>query len=468
MLLQLFFLSIFAFRQHEAKDLSKTRLTGIQAKHIYKLFQEGNVSLIFDVNQQPNSRALLFRFSSAANPSKSNLYLLSETTDTKNHLTLRLGKEIFTVETGIYNQNFHRIHLLLGHGHFQIIVDCVKIADSPFNTHNIPGHQKKLVLDVGVSPDDSSVFPGHIREFSADTPQATHMRCADIILSRQPRLERSLAEADAAELEEERGVQTNTVNEDGDQIAELEERVKVLEDEVEHFRSYVSKFDKRIQTVELHQRGCMVDGHLLHIGQKQPNYLNCSQCQCSASGELHCGPIGCPHLKCAHPFKPQGNCCPVCGKQCYYNGNNYEHGAEIWPKQCVRCRCDHGRMECQFHRPENCPKLDCVHQETPTNQCCPVCVNVDYCAGDKNPCHPNAECVNGQYKAECRCKEGFFGNGTTCYDIDECLWDMSAREQLGGCEQGTICINLPGTFKCDCLPGFQRLDDRHCLDLIRI
>uniref|UniRef100_A0AC35GVS2 EGF-like domain-containing protein n=1 Tax=Panagrolaimus sp. PS1159 TaxID=55785 RepID=A0AC35GVS2_9BILA len=133
-------------------------------------------------------------------------------------------------------------------------------------------------------------------------------------------------------------------------------------------------------------------------------------------------------------------------------------------------------MTCQFRKAENCPVLECNEQVTPENQCCPQCVNVDFCAAKPHPCDPNAECQNGPFGAKCKCKTGFFGNGTICYDIDECQWDDSARQQwddsarqqLGGCQMGTMCINLPGSFKCDCLPGFQRLDERNCLDVIRI
>lgn len=177
-------------------------------------------------------------------------------------------------------------------------------------------HHKKLILDVGYPINENDRFPGHLREFSANVPQSIHMPCAEVILSRHPRLERQLAEADANELAEERGVITNNV--DSESASDLEERIQFLEAEVQHFRDYVNKFDQRIKTVELHQRGCMVDGHLLHFGQKNQDMLNCTQCQCSSTGRLHCGPIGCPHLKCDHPFKPEGSCCPVCGKQVKY------------------------------------------------------------------------------------------------------------------------------------------------------
>ncbi|VIO87327.1 conserved hypothetical protein [Brugia malayi] len=32
---------------------------------------------------------------------------------------------------------------------------------------------------------------------------------------------------------------------------------------------------------------------------------------------------------------------------------------------------------------------------------------------------------------------------------------------------GAMCINLAGSFKCECLPGYQKLDDRS-MDVMRV
>ncbi|TMS36499.1 hypothetical protein L596_003649 [Steinernema carpocapsae] len=245
------------------------------------------------------------------------------------------------------------------------------------------------------------------------------------------------------------------------------EHVGFMEDQIRQIKVLVEGIDTRLKKVELHQRGCQVAGKIISFGEKQQDPLNCTECQCSSTGELYCNPIGCPKLDCVHPVRQVGKCCPECQNQCYYNGQHYEHGHEFWPKQCVRCFCSNGQMDCQFRKLEHCPVLSCPDQETPANQCCPVCTNVDYCL-EKNPCDKNAMCENEAYGPKCTCKQGFFGNGTLCYDVDECIWDDNAKEQLGGCQMGTMCINLPGTFKCDCLPGYQRLDERNCLDIIRI
>lgn len=206
---------------------------------------------------------------------------------------------------------------------------------------------------------------------------------------------------------------------------------------------------------------------LLADGEKWKNETDCTECVCSTN-MAYCQPIGCPSLTCPHPVKRNNSCCPECGERCYYNGEYYEHGHDFWPKSCVQCMCDDGKMDCQYRRKEDCPPAPCpVHkQQTPPNECCPVCVDDDFCT--RRPCHANATCVNTKFKRTCRCKEGFFGNGEHCYDIDECVWDAEARAQLGGCGRGTRCINTPGSFRCDCLPGFAKIDERNCLDLLRV
>ncbi|CAJ0609209.1 unnamed protein product [Cylicocyclus nassatus] len=155
-------------------------------------------------------------------------------------------------------------------------------------------------------------------------------------------------------------------------------------------------------------------------------------------------------------------------KSCLYNGRRRGHTEAFWPEQCVRCYCDDGTTTCQYQNPVTCPKLTCSaeHRITPENGCCPVCVGADFCA--EAPCHRDAECVNQANGAQCKCKEGFYGDGYTCYDIDECSFDNSAREQLGGCSTGSICINEPGSFRCECLPNHQKIDSRNCVELLRV
>ncbi|TKS69506.1 Protein kinase C-binding protein NELL1 NEL-like protein 1 [Collichthys lucidus] len=40
--------------------------------------------------------------------------------------------------------------------------------------------------------------------------------------------------------------------------------------------------------------------------------------------------------------------------------------------------------------------------------------------------------------------------------IDECA------TQMHYCQSNTACVNLPGSHRCDCLPGFIRVDEYSC------
>lgn len=53
----------------------------------------------------------------------------------------------------------------------------------------------------------------------------------------------------------------------------------------------------------------------------------------------------------------------------------------------------------------------------------------------------------------CHCKDGYSLKNGTCYDINEC------HQKDNPCDH--ICLNLPGTFKCACHPGYQLSDDHN-------
>ncbi|ERE79798.1 protein kinase C-binding protein NELL2-like protein, partial [Cricetulus griseus] len=42
--------------------------------------------------------------------------------------------------------------------------------------------------------------------------------------------------------------------------------------------------------------------------------------------------------------------------------------------------------------------------------------------------------------------------------IDECAAKMHY------CHANTVCVNLPGLYRCDCIPGYIRVDDFSCTD----
>lgn len=78
----------------------------------------------------------------------------------------------------------------------------------------------------------------------------------------------------------------------------------------------------------------------------------------------------------------------------------------------------------------------------PKTHCEQVDVNI-LCTGNFD-CTNNAECIDGQ----CFCQDGFEPHGSSCIDIDEC------RTQPNICGDHASCINVAGSFRCECLSGY--------------
>ncbi|KAL7854484.1 hypothetical protein SRHO_G00166740 [Serrasalmus rhombeus] len=78
------------------------------------------------------------------------------------------------------------------------------------------------------------------------------------------------------------------------------------------------------------------------------------------------------------------------------------------------------------------------------------------CYTGRHGCDTNAVCRPGQgNQFTCECAAGFRGDGRTCHDIDECI------ETPQICGAHAICNNQPGTFRCECIEGFQFASDGH-------
>lgn len=76
-------------------------------------------------------------------------------------------------------------------------------------------------------------------------------------------------------------------------------------------------------------------------------------------------------------------------------------------------------------------------------------------------------CSNKPGSFDCKCVDGYEGDGRTCLDIDECeLIESSQPDELVdyrlryGCPLDAICTNWPGSFRCECESGFQNTSNK--------
>ncbi|KAJ7986196.1 hypothetical protein DPEC_G00348270 [Dallia pectoralis] len=225
------------------------------------------------------------------------------------------------------------------------------------------------------------------------------------------------------------------------------------------------------------ERTCSANGVVYRDKELWVEPENCRNCGCK-NGVVECRRIFCPPANCSEDSLPvfvDGSCCKKCrrkvedatqrtncnnsshGVKCTYMDQTLSEGQRLLTKSCRECK--NGLM---VKVTENCSVLNCTLREQilPENRCCTVCKGYDFCA-EGLICGENSECKNRNTSAECKCKSGFtsvHGDPTSCEDIDECA------TQLHYCQSNTMCVNLPGTHACDCLPGFIRVDDYSCTE----
>ncbi|XP_071378780.1 fibulin-1 isoform X2 [Centroberyx affinis] len=82
------------------------------------------------------------------------------------------------------------------------------------------------------------------------------------------------------------------------------------------------------------------------------------------------------------------------------------------------------------------------------------CIDINECVAQTGPCHSGQICINTVGSYTCKrnsinCGRGYHLNedGTRCVDIDEC------KGPDGACS-GHGCINLIGSFRCECATGY--------------
>uniref|UniRef100_A0A4W3ICZ9 Nidogen 1 n=1 Tax=Callorhinchus milii TaxID=7868 RepID=A0A4W3ICZ9_CALMI len=86
-------------------------------------------------------------------------------------------------------------------------------------------------------------------------------------------------------------------------------------------------------------------------------------------------------------------------------------------------------------------------------------MNQNPCYTGTHRCDTNAACRPEEgNRFVCECSAGFYGDGISCYDVDECRIDSTI------CGNHAECNNQPGTFRCECFSGYQfAADGRTCV-----
>ncbi|XP_056667027.1 nidogen-2 isoform X3 [Monodelphis domestica] len=83
------------------------------------------------------------------------------------------------------------------------------------------------------------------------------------------------------------------------------------------------------------------------------------------------------------------------------------------------------------------------------------------CYDGTHTCDVTAQCLVGTGLAySCECASGYQGDGRNCFDINECVTDS----QL--CGHNSVCVNLAGSYMCECQNGYEFADDKHTCILI--
>lgn len=80
----------------------------------------------------------------------------------------------------------------------------------------------------------------------------------------------------------------------------------------------------------------------------------------------------------------------------------------------------------------------------------PYCSNQNECLNaNVSKCHAQASCNDTHGSYVCLCNAGWSGNGTSCYDVNEC--DKNSCHW----KHGSVCANTVGSYTCNCRAGFK-------------
>ncbi|XP_030101658.1 EGF-containing fibulin-like extracellular matrix protein 1 isoform X2 [Mus musculus] len=86
-----------------------------------------------------------------------------------------------------------------------------------------------------------------------------------------------------------------------------------------------------------------------------------------------------------------------------------------------------------------------------------VCQDIDECTSGTHNCRTDQVCINLRGSFTCQCLPGYQKRGEQCVDIDECTVPPYCHQR---------CVNTPGSFYCQCSPGFQLAANNYtCVDI---
>ncbi|XP_075391842.1 EGF-containing fibulin-like extracellular matrix protein 1 isoform X2 [Tenrec ecaudatus] len=86
-----------------------------------------------------------------------------------------------------------------------------------------------------------------------------------------------------------------------------------------------------------------------------------------------------------------------------------------------------------------------------------VCQDIDECTAGTHNCRSDQVCINLRGSFACQCLPGYQKRGEQCVDIDECASPPYCHQR---------CVNTPGSFYCQCSPGFQLAANNYtCVDI---
>uniref|UniRef100_A0A2C9KEE2 EGF-like domain-containing protein n=1 Tax=Biomphalaria glabrata TaxID=6526 RepID=A0A2C9KEE2_BIOGL len=165
----------------------------------------------------------------------------------------------------------------------------------------------------------------------------------------------------------------------------------------------------------------------------------CQTCACNMSRTMSCDPTS---GKCSCKSGWQGSTCNEDVNECL-DPNKYNCPPNS------SCNNTLGGYECLC--------LQGYYKNIITSKC-EECLEGYYGNNCSNSCScnsTNSNCI--KTTGVCMCHSGW--TGSTCnQDINEC----AANASICNTSKNEVCSNIPGSYSCDCLPGYYRDTDSYC------